>query len=91
MARAKTVTTPWGPATLVEEVSLPQAAGDREFASLVQLLEGEEAGPLVRFVYTTGGSARRGPVTLRPEDLEALRAGLRERRQLARALGLGRR
>ena len=55
------ITTPWGPATLVEELSLPQEADDSEFASLVQLLEGADGEQLVRFAYTTDGSVRRGP------------------------------
>jgi len=79
--------TPWGPAELVEELSLAQRAGDKRFASVVQLLEGEKGDRLVRFAYTTGGSARRGPVTLRLRDLERLRAGLAERPGLAEALG----
>lgn len=84
MARAA---TPWGPAELLEELTLAQRAGDKRFASVVQLLEvkGER---LVRFAYTTGGSARRGPVTLRARDLERLRAGLEERPGLSEALGL---
>jgi hypothetical protein len=65
--------TPWGPATLVEELSLPQRAGDKRFASLVQLLESDKGERLVRFAYSTGGTARRGPVTLRARDLERLR------------------
>ena len=79
--------TPWGPAELLEELTLAQRAGDKRFASVVQLLEvkGER---LVRFAYTTGGSARRGPVTLRARDLERLRAGLEERPGLSEALGL---
>jgi hypothetical protein len=79
--------TPWGPAELVEELTLAQRAGEKRFASVVQLLEikGER---FVRFAYTTGGSARRGPVTLRARDLERLRAGLAERPGLSEALGL---
>lgn len=79
--------TPWGPAELLEELTLAQRAGGKRFASVVQLLEvkGER---LVRFAYTTGGSARRGPVTLRARDLERLRAGLAERPGLSEALGL---
>ena len=82
--------TPWGPAELVEELTLAQRAGEKRFASVVQLLEikGER---FVRFAYTTGGSARRGPVTLRARDLERLRAGLAERPGLSEALGLERR
>ena len=80
--------TPWGPAELVEELTLAQRAGDKRFASVVQLLDirGER---LVRFAYTTSGTARRGPVTLRARDLERLRAGLAERPGLSEALGLG--
>jgi hypothetical protein len=80
--------TPWGPAELVEELTLAQRAGDKRFASVVQLLEARGGERLVRFAYTTGGSARRGPVTLRARDLERLRAGLAERPGLAEALGL---
>jgi hypothetical protein len=80
--------TPWGPAELVEELTLAQRAGDKRFASVVQLLEAKGGERLVRFAYTTGGSARRGPVTLRARDLERLRAGLAERPELSEALGL---
>ena len=33
------ITTAWGKATLVDEVRVQQRAGDKRFASLVQLLE----------------------------------------------------
>jgi hypothetical protein len=81
-------TTPWGPAELLEELKLAQRAGEKRFSSVVQLLEVEGGERLVRFAYTTDGSARRGPVTLRLRDLERLRAGLAERPALAEALGL---
>jgi hypothetical protein len=42
----------------------------------VQLLENAKGERLVRFAYATDGVARRGPVTLRPRDLERLRAAL---------------
>ena len=73
---AKTSTTPWGAATIVDEVRVQQRVGDKRFASVVELLEarGER---LVRFAYATGGTARRGPVTLRARDLERLRVELR--------------
>jgi hypothetical protein len=83
----KKAETPWGPARLVEEVMLPQRAGERRFASLVQLLE-RDGERLVRFAYATGGVARRGPVTLRKRDLERLRAALAEHPGLADALAL---
>jgi len=82
------ITTPWGPAALVEELALRQQAGERRFASLVQLLETPKGERLVRFAYSTGGVARRGPVTLRARDLERLREGLTERPGLRDALGL---
>ncbi|MGB2874412.1 MAG: hypothetical protein WBB76_02950 [Gaiellaceae bacterium] len=80
--------TPWGPAELVEELTLVQRAGEKRFSSLVQLLEAPGGEQLVRFAYATAGKARRGPVTLRLRDLERLRAGLVERPRLAEALQL---
>jgi hypothetical protein len=86
---AKTSTTPWGAATVVDELSLRQRAGDKRFASIVQLLDGG-GEHLVRFSYSTGGSARRGPVTLRARDLERLRTELAKHPELAAALGFER-
>ena len=83
---AKTA-TPWGGATLVEELTLPQRACDKRFASIVQLLETDTGERLVRFAYSTGGVVRRGPVTLRARDLERLRAALGDHPALAEALG----
>jgi hypothetical protein len=84
----KKAATAWGEAAVVEEVTLPQRAGDKRFASVVQLLEGDKGERLVRFAYTTDGTARRGPVTLRARDLERLRAAVRDSPGLAEALGL---
>jgi hypothetical protein len=72
----KKAATPWGDATLVEELRIPQQAGEKRFASVVQLLETPKGERLVRFAYATDGTARRGPVTLRARDLERLRAAL---------------
>lgn len=80
--------TPWGPADLVEELTLRQQAGERRFASLVQLLETERGERLVRFAYSTGGAARRGPVTLRERDIARLRAALAQHPALSEALGI---
>ena len=85
---AKTA-TPWGPAELIEELTLAQRAGEKRFSTVVQLLEAPGGVRLVRFAYATGGTAKRGPVTLRRRDLERLRSGLAERPALAEALGLG--
>ena len=83
-------TTAWGNAVIVEEVSVKQSATkrgeQREFSTLVQLLEGEEGESLVRFAYSTGGAARRGPVTLRPADIHRLRKALAKAPRLRAAL-----
>jgi hypothetical protein len=79
--------TPWGPATLVEELSVQQRSGEKRFASIVQLLESAKGERLVRFAYSTGGTARRGPVTLRARDVQRLVDGLERCPQLAETLG----
>jgi hypothetical protein len=81
--------TPWGPASLVEELTVPQRSGDKRFASVVQLLEGAKGERLVRFAYSTDGTARRGPVTLRARDVERLVSSLAGCPQLAEMLGFG--
>src|SRR5512133_125802 len=88
-SRPKTSATPWGAAKTLEQLTLPQRAGEKRFASVIQLLETDRGERLVRFAYTTGGVARRGPVTLRLRDLERLRAALAEHPELARAFGFG--
>ncbi len=79
--------TPFGPATLVERVSLPQRAGDKRFDSVLELLETERGDRLLRVAYSTGGAVRRGPVTLRARDLGRLRAALAKAPELAELLG----
>jgi hypothetical protein len=37
-ARPKTIATPWGAAHPVEQLTLQQRAGEKRFASIVQLL-----------------------------------------------------
>lgn len=81
------ISTAWGRAKLVDEVKLQQRAGEKRFASLVQLLEDAKGERLVRFAYTTDGVVRRGPVTLRGADLERLRRALGEHEALRAALG----
>jgi hypothetical protein len=87
MAGAR-VATPWGPAELTDELTVRQQAGDRRFASLVQLLETPSGERPVRFAYSTDGVARRGPVTFRERDIARLRAALDKHPSLAEALGL---
>ena len=85
--KAKTAETPWGRATVVEQLSIPQQAGDKRFASVVELLETAAGVRLVRIAYTTDGHVRRGPVTLRLRDLDRVRSGLGRTTALREVLG----
>ena len=80
--------TPWGPAELVEELTVPQQAGEKRFASKLQLLETAKGERLVRFSYAGAGGGVRGPVTLREKDIGQLKAALARHPALAAALGL---
>jgi hypothetical protein len=80
--------TPWGPAKLVEELTVPQQAGQKRFASKLQLLETAKGERLVRFSYTGAGGGVRGPVTLRARDIGKLKAALAKYPGLAETLGL---
>lgn len=82
-------TTAFGEATLVEEIQIKQGADGRAFTTLVQLLESAQGELLVRFAYSTGGAARRGPVTLRRTDLDRMRKALVKTPRLRAALGFG--
>jgi hypothetical protein len=81
--------TPWGDAAIVDQLEIQQRAGERRFASIVQLLENAKGERFVRFAYTTDGSARRGPVTLRARDVERFRQALAKHPELAETLGFG--
>jgi hypothetical protein len=85
----KASATPWGAARTIEQLTIPQRAGEKRFATVVQLLETDKGERLVRFAYTTGGAARRGPVTLKLRDVERLLAALSEHPGLGEAFGLG--
>jgi hypothetical protein len=61
--RRQAIATPWGGARAVEQLTLQQRAGEKRFASLVQLLETDKGERLVRFAYTT--EARHGAVRSR--------------------------
>jgi hypothetical protein len=87
-AKLQTAATPWGPAGVLEEVAVQQRAGEKRFSVVVQLLETKTGEHLIRFAYTTDGSARRGPVTMRARDLEKLRASLVRTPTLGEVLGL---
>jgi hypothetical protein len=80
--------TPWGPAELVEELTLPQQAGQKRFASKLQLLETAKGERLVRFSYSGPGGGVRGPVTLRARDVDKLKAALAKYPGLSETLGM---
>jgi hypothetical protein len=84
---AASVSTPWGRATRVEQLRLSQQAGDKRFATLLELLENDRGERLLRFAYSTDGIARRGPVTFRVRDLVRLRREIAKRPALAGVLG----
>jgi hypothetical protein len=84
--RAQTIQTPWGKVTQIEEVSVPQRAGEQRFSTVVQLLQDERGARFVRFAYTTDGVVRRGPVTLRERDVEKLRTALSRSPRLRAAI-----
>jgi hypothetical protein len=88
-AQVEKKATPWGSAVLVDRVTLSQRAGEKRFATIVELLATEKGERLVRFAYSTDGTARRGPVTLRARDLDRLRAALSEPSELRTLLDLG--
>ena len=80
--------TPWGPAELLEELTVPQQAGQKRFTSKLQLLETAKGERLVRFSYSGPGGGVRGPVTLRARDIGKLKAALAKYPELSETLGL---
>ncbi|CAB4711470.1 MAG: hypothetical protein F2663_10030 [Actinobacteria bacterium] len=74
---------------VVDEIRLAQHAGPKRFSTVVQLIESPDGERFVRFSYSTDGVGRRGPVTLRPKDVERLRAALALRPEFQAALDLG--
>jgi hypothetical protein len=87
-AATQTAATPWGVAEILEEASVQQRTGEKRFAVVVQLLETRSGERLIRFAYTTDGTVRRGPVTMRARDLERLRAALERAPMLGETLAL---
>ena len=85
---ATTAATPWGPAELVEELTVPQQAGQKRFTSKLQLLETAKGEKLVRFSYSGPGGGVRGPVTLRARDIGKLKTALAKYPGLAETLGI---
>ena len=86
---ASRAATPWGPADLVEELTVQQQAGAKRFSSKVQLLETAKGERLVRFSYAGAGGGTRGPVTLRERDIGRVKTAPAQHPALAEVLGLG--
>ena len=80
--------TPWGPAELLEELTVPQQAGEKRFASKLQLLETAKGERLVRVSYSGPGGGVRGPVTLRARDIGKLKTALAKYPGLAETLAM---
>lgn len=78
--------TAWGKATVKESVAIAQRVDGKEFASVIELLDGPGGESMIRFAYSTGGKARRGPVTLRAADLARLKKALAKTPELRAAL-----
>ena len=72
---------------LVDELSLPQQAGEKRFSSRLQLLETKKGERLVRLSYSGPGGGVRGPVTLRARDIAKLKTALAKHPELAETLG----
>jgi len=70
------VTTAFGSAKLVEQINVKQTADGKAFTTLVELLETEDGETLVRVAYSTDGTARRGPGTVRMADLRRVAKAL---------------
>ncbi|MDX6505166.1 MAG: hypothetical protein QOE29_2291 [Gaiellaceae bacterium] len=81
-------TTPWGRATLLEEVVVEHDALERRYDAVVQLLELTDGEQLVRFGSRPHGAHRLGCLTLRAGDLHELEEGLLETERLASILRL---
>jgi hypothetical protein len=81
-------TTPWGRATLLEEVVVEHDALERRYDAVVQLLELNDGEQLVRFGSRAHGAHRLGCLTLRADDLHELEEGLLETERLASILRL---
>ena len=72
----------------MEELTVPQQAGQKRFSSKLQLLETATGERLVRFSYSGPGGGVRGPVTLRARDIDKLKTALGKYPGLAETLGM---
>ena len=84
------VSTPWEGAVVEEEFTIQQHAGDKGLRTVPQLLEvkKKKGDALVAFAYSTDGTVKCGPFTLRLRDLERLRAALAQHPALEESLSV---
>jgi hypothetical protein len=72
------VTLPWGKARVIEEVCIEGSASGERFVELgvtrLTATDGDEE--LLRFFYRTDGATRRGPLTLRENEIDELATAL---------------
>jgi hypothetical protein len=80
--------TPWGRASVVEEVAVDHDTGERHYDAIVQLLETRDRVQLVRFGSRASGAHRLNCLTLRADELQALEEALIETERLASVLRL---
>jgi hypothetical protein len=86
----KQVQLPWGRATVEEEATIAAAASERDLELGVARLRGPDGEQLLRFFYRSSGRTTRGPLTLRPAEVEALARALRKQPELRKLVaGLG--
>ncbi len=86
----KQVQLPWGKATVEQEATVAGGEGERPVELGVARLSGADGEPLLRFFYRADGRVARGPLTLRPAEVEALARALRGQPELrALVAGLG--
>ena len=83
-----TTSTPWGKATVVEEVVLDQQIEERRHDALVQLLELPDGSQALRFSARRQGAKRLTCLSLRADEVERLSEALLDTPRLAAVLRL---
>jgi hypothetical protein len=84
------VQLPWGRATVEEEATISAGASERVLELGVARLSGVDGEQLLRFFYRSEGRTRRGPLTLRADEIAALALELRKQPELRKLVsGLG--
>jgi hypothetical protein len=86
--KPRRVSLPWGAATIEDELVVEgHADGERRIEVGLQRLRGHSDGEeLLRFFYRSDGRMIRGPLTLRPSEVDELSAMVAEAPELRRLL-----